>query len=88
MHCIYFFCIAQIINKKFQTCSRQLLLLEMDDQLFVGLEGKWKEKVKALSLPGKKVDGVVDAVVRDLSEQDQIFLYLELISQYLALGFW
>ncbi|CAO0794119.1 unnamed protein product [Mucor circinelloides] len=80
--------IPQIINKKFQTCSRQLLLLEMDDQLFVGLEGKWKEKVKALSLPGKKVDGVVDAVVRDLSEQDQIFLYLELISQYLALGFW
>jgi len=45
--------------------------------------------VETLSLPGKKVDSVIDAAVgEDLSEQDQICLYLLLISQYLALGFW
>ncbi|KAL0142004.1 hypothetical protein V8B55DRAFT_1330595, partial [Mucor lusitanicus] len=45
-----------------------------------------EKKVELLTYPGKKVSGVHEAVVGDLtSRADPIFLYIDLVSRYLAL---
>lgn len=85
----FFWILARLINRKFQAAQKQLLALEMSEEKHAELQSLWKKKVELLTYPGKKVSGVHEAVVGDLtSRADPIFLYIDLVSRYLALDMW
>lgn len=77
--------IPNLIKKKYKRCQEQLLLLEMTEETITDLRSQWQKKVELLSFPNniKKMPAVV---IEQLNNQDQIYLYLDLISQYIAFG--
>lgn len=60
----------------------------MTEETIVDLRSQWQKKVELLSFPTNHINKMPAVVIEKLNNQDQIYLYLDLISQYIAFGLW